>query len=45
VLDKKRAGLLAVVLVLVVVALEVFALRLGSLELRVPSAPAIAEKP
>ncbi|WP_395104607.1 hypothetical protein [Actinomadura sp. SCN-SB] len=43
--NRKQAGLLAVVLVLVVVMLEVFAVRLGSLELHMPNEPAIAENP
>jgi hypothetical protein len=38
-------GLLAVAFVLVVVALETFALQLGSLELDLPNAPAVAENP
>jgi hypothetical protein len=45
VLNKRKMGLLAVAFVLVVVALETFALQLGSLELDLPNAPAVAENP
>ncbi|MFC5744165.1 hypothetical protein [Actinomadura rugatobispora] len=44
-LEKKRIGLLAVGFVLLVVTLEVLALQLGSLELELPHAPAMAEDP
>jgi hypothetical protein len=43
VLNKRKTGLLAVALVLVVIAMEVLALRLGSLDLTLPETPAIAE--
>ncbi|XVQ12369.1 hypothetical protein ACQP1W_07340 [Spirillospora sp. CA-255316] len=44
-LEKKKIGLLAVGFVLLVVTLEVLALQLGSLELDLSRAPAIAENP
>jgi hypothetical protein len=45
VLEKKKIGLLAVGFVLLVVTLEVLALQLGSLELGLSQAPAVAEDP
>jgi len=44
VLSKKKIGLLAVGFVLLVVTLEALALQVGSLELDMPKAPAVAEK-
>ncbi|MFI0353917.1 hypothetical protein [Actinomadura sp. 9N407] len=44
-LGNKRIGLLAAGFVLLIVAMEVLALQIGSLPLDMPNAPALAENP